>query len=187
MFGGVAEFGRGGLEAKGAGSDGVGDLPERDDHPYCGQLGERFLEERAAGGDFDRFGLVGGGQAFDRVEDNRAAELEAVPSLRSVSAFALTIFGERRVKQVARIIAGERAPGAVGAMLAGRKADDRQPCLGVTERRHRRVPPIGMLGATFAAKPDQARTQGAVARRLGLRYWGKVGGFQAHSSPYRSS
>ena len=61
-------------------------------------------------------------------------------------------------------------------MLARRQADDRQPGLGVAERRHRRVPPVGMLGAAFLAERHQPRAQRAVARRFGLRQRGKVGG-----------
>ena len=83
---------------------------------------------------------------------------------------------KRRVEQLAGIIAGERPPGPVRAMLARRKADDREPRVRIAERRHRRVPPVGMLGAALLAERDQPRAQGAVARRLGLRDRRQVGG-----------
>ena len=61
-------------------------------------------------------------------------------------------------------------------MLARREADDRQPRFPVAERRHRRVPPVGMLGAAFLAEGDQPRAQRAVARRLGLGHRRQIGG-----------
>ena len=72
MFGGVGEFGRAGFQAEGARRGVMGDLAERDDHADGAELLQRFLEERAASGDLDRFWLVGGGQSFDRVEDDCA-------------------------------------------------------------------------------------------------------------------
>ena len=106
------------------------------------------------------------------------APLSSQPVARvgAIFAFREPELEQRRVEQLARIIAGERPPGAVGAVLARREADDRQPRLGIAERRHRRVPPVGMLGAAFVPERHQPRAQRAVARRLGLRDRRQIGG-----------
>src|SRR5258707_14686718 len=61
-------------------------------------------------------------------------------------------------------------------MLARSEADDRQPRIGITERRYGRVPPAGMLGPALLPERDQPRAQGAIARRLGLWDGREVGG-----------
>ena len=56
----------------------MGNLAQSDDYPRSRQLAEGFLEERTAGRDLGGPRLVGGRQALDRVEDDRARELEPV-------------------------------------------------------------------------------------------------------------
>src|SRR3546814_21057967 len=62
-----------------------------------------------------------------------------------------------------------RPPGAIRALLARREPDDREPRVWVTEGGHRRVPPIGELGAQFLTERDEAGAKRAIVRRLGRR------------------
>src|SRR5262249_30903215 len=76
-------------------------------------------------------------------------------------------FDQRPVQEAARIVAGERTSGAIGAAQAGRQADDQQTRIAWAERRHRRVEPRRLTRAQVAPQRQEARAEGAVARRLG--------------------
>src|SRR3546814_2149022 len=94
-------------------------------------------------------------QAPNRVDDDRAVQRHPVVGPGLVAPLGQPEFIERRIEQIARIIAGERPPGAIRALLARREPDDRAPRVWVTEGGHRRVPPLGELGAQFPTERDE--------------------------------
>ena len=82
-FGAVSELGlRPQAERLGGGD--VRDLAERDDYPDFRQICERRLQIMRAGRDLFRRRLVGGWKAFDRVQDHRAIEREAVARVAAI-------------------------------------------------------------------------------------------------------
>src|SRR3546814_5830183 len=151
------------------------DVAERDEDGRWGELRDRGFEERPAGADFLWRRLVLRRQAPNRVDDDRAVQRHPVVGPGLVAPLGQPEFIERRIEQIARIIAGERPPGAIRALLARREPDDREPRVWVTEGGHRRVPPIGELGAQFLTECDEAGAKRAIVRRLGRRqgaWWG---------------
>lgn len=101
--------------------------------------------------------LVRGRQAAHGIEDERPFWLVALRQSQP---------RQGREQQVARGVARERAAGTIGAVPAGCQANDHQPCVGVAERRHRRIPPLGLLGPQRRPQIDQAWAQRAVAMRF---------------------
>lgn len=101
--------------------------------------------------DFGWFGLVGGGQAADGVDDEGAVEGEAVFRGAGVGAAGEAGFEQGAIEQVSGGIAGEGAAGAVGAAFAGRQPDNGEPALIRAEAGDGGVEPAGFARAKFGA------------------------------------
>ena len=163
------------------------DLPERDDDPDLRQRGKRGFEIIAAVRDLRGHRPIARRQAFDRVEHDRPDERQSVVRLAAICALGEPELEQSRVEDFARIVAGERSPGAVRPSPSRGEPDDRQPCVGIAERRHGRVPPVRLLAAKLVAQGHEPRTQWAIARRFGLRDRGEVGGLGHVNTNYRLS
>ena len=132
-----------------------------------GQTRQLGCQKAVAFADFGGFRLVGGRQAFHRVGDAAADELQAI-----VGGYRLRRAGVAKpvqglVQQYPGMVAGERASAAVGAVHARCEADDQQGRCRVAKRRHRARVVIGMLRAHLVEKVGEAWTGPAVRIKTG--------------------
>src|SRR5690606_25080725 len=104
--------------------------------------------------------------ATDRVGDHAVGQRQVVLAVRLIGPVREAGLLQGVEQQPARVVAGEGAACAVGPHAARRQARNQQAGVGIAEGGGGAVPPVRVLAGVFLTIGDQARAQGAVARRF---------------------
>jgi hypothetical protein len=130
----------------------VGNSAQDDNRAKIDELSQGADKKAAAGGNLEWRGFVLRWNTTHRINDG--AVFQRQPVIRPSIIFAASEAKRQqgRVKQISRVISRKRAPSPVGATQPGGQTDYGDASVSGSERRHRRVMPIGKLDAVKAAE-----------------------------------
>lgn len=175
-FGAVSELGIPGFQPQRPCCRTMCDFAKRHDDRDFRQRSKRRLEVIAAVCNFLGQRSVAWWQAFDRIEDDCSKESHVIIGFALVGAAREFELEQGRIEHLARIIAGERAASSIGSAPPGSETQNCQPRVRIAECRHRRVPPVRVLGAELLAQAHQAGAPWTIMWCFCLRDRRQVGG-----------
>ena len=139
----------------------VGDRAQREYRPGL-RSGDLRRKVAVAAAHFFRQGLVLRWQAFHRVGDAAAEELEAVLRIGRALVAGEAEAVQRPVEEDAGLVPGEGTAGAVRPVQAGSEADHEQRSFLGTERRDRPRVVVRVLAPDLGEMPGEPRAVAAV-------------------------